>query len=79
MSRTHLSIAVIAFVAGCAGSAAAKLVVPPARAQNVQRWEYLAHSDVARIESAEWKRLGEEGWDLAGVSGALYIFKRPLE
>lgn len=73
-----MAVVVLAFVAGCAGSALAKLVAPPARAQSTPRLEYLAHNDSNRVDIADWQKLGAEGWEFAGVGTSESILKRPL-
>jgi hypothetical protein len=78
-------IVMIAVVAGCVGAAASKLVIPPARAQNVQRWEYFCFEGSVMsggsrrrnfLEGAN--KAGREGWEYAVDEGDSHCFKRPL-
>jgi hypothetical protein len=39
-----------------------------------EKWEYLA---IAEQEAGDLKALGEQGWDLVGVSNGRLYFKRP--
>lgn len=81
-----LWIIITAIISGCVGAAAAKLVIPPARAQNGQRWEYFCLDGQV---GKEWfvgalNKAGQEGWELASSGASLYgpskgwCFKRPL-
>jgi hypothetical protein len=86
MNLTKTSIALAAFLAGCAASAvASQFVIPSARAgTNSTRWEYfcfLAQPDNGlRIKSDldAFNRAGAEGWELATAGGNAYCFKRQL-
>jgi hypothetical protein len=39
-----------------------------------EKWEYLA---IAEQEAGDLNALGDQGWELAGVSGRRLYFKRP--
>jgi hypothetical protein len=73
-------VLLVVFFAGCAASAASHLVVPPARADtNPQRWEYACGSGASVEKVATMAaQMGQQGWEMSGVSGAIWCFKRPL-
>lgn len=88
-TRTRFLL-VLAFAAGCGAAATTvPFVIPPARAQNVQRWETLCvtkNSMNASRTSEAITQIGNEagaqGWEPVGVtSGNVTImticFKRP--
>jgi hypothetical protein len=78
-------LVVIALVAGCAGAAVSKFVVPPARAESVPKWEYLCgHPRQAEL-MGQLYNAGREGWELVSVARAgdaaiwfTWCAKRPL-
>lgn len=63
MDKLHVTLAVaLAFVVGCA---TASLVVPPARAAGVTRWEYVCYpSEPVGVVQQKLDALGKEGWEL---------------
>jgi hypothetical protein len=78
-------VVVVAVVSGCIGAAASKLVIPPARAQHVQRWEYLCLEapglTAAGVSDGFVKvanKAGGEGWDYIEMIGDSHCFKRAL-
>ena len=86
--RTLLTI--LAFLAGCAGSQAAQVLVPVARANpGAQRWEYDCREATKGITDMS-NQLGQQGWELVAASGAgwgsglgadhtmVWCFKRPV-
>lgn len=82
LSRTFILVA--GFVIGCgAGSAASSIAVPPASAQNIQRWDYYCVTEWGAQEvTLAAQRLGKEGWEMTGAATtpnrAVWCFKRPL-
>jgi hypothetical protein len=91
MTTTQRSLfLVLAFLAGCAGAAAAPLMVQVARANPpAQRWEYDCRQANTGITDMA-NQLGQQGWDLTAAAGAgwgggllaehnmVWCFKRPL-
>ena len=85
-SRSSTLVVLAAFVAGCA--AAKLLTVPPAGAQNVQRWDYYCEAAGAEginntrnlvkgLQSTTTKA-GQEGWELVVMDNFFLCFKRPV-
>jgi hypothetical protein len=82
-------LVVLAFLAGCGGSQAARLVVPVARASTpVQRWEYDCRYATDHVTDIS-NQLGQQGWELVAAAGAgpglaessksmVWCFKRAL-
>ncbi len=80
MRNLNIPLAIgFAFAAGCA---AAQFVVPPARAANVQRWEYLCFdANWPKNVQAKANEAGKQGWELVGSSDrsdAVWCMKRPV-
>ena len=80
MSKTTL-VLIVGFIAGCGAAALAPLVIPPAHAQSVQRWEMYC-AQARRMEGAGGvieiaNRAGREGWEPLQVEGVYVCFKRP--
>ena len=77
-------LVIVAVVSGCVGAAATKFVVPPARAADVTRWEYLCATSVPFDDmQAKAQAAGKEGWELTtatavGAAWTNLCFKRPL-
>jgi hypothetical protein len=65
----HSIVVIVAVVSGCVGAAASRFVVPPARAADTPRWEYLC---VNKLRSDELQgaaqTAGREGWELTTAS-----------
>jgi hypothetical protein len=74
-----VSLALVAFVFGCATEA---LVVPPVRAgTNPTRWEYKCLDTWDPERDGNANKLGAQGWELAAVgdrNGQRWCFKRAL-
>jgi hypothetical protein len=74
----------LVFLVGCAvGGGASRFVVPPAHAQNVQRWDYLCFEEWGAEDiMVKAKQAGAEGWEMViadSLQGRQSIcFKRPL-
>ena len=74
----------LAFGSGC-GAGASAFLVPPASAQQAAvapRWEYFC-DDGREFRSSEEvtkraKQLGAQHWEMVGMLGASFCFKRPL-
>ncbi len=81
-------VVVVAVVSGCVGAAASQLVIPPARAQNVQRWEYFCIGSIGDEQEflTAANKAGQAGWEMVGAAAAAgnlaygfgWCFKRPL-
>ncbi len=82
--------ALVAFALGCATTAA--LVIPPAHAQDVKKWEHWCLDVDGLPKNGDLERAGAEGWELVSATfrppvvqggnsvggGAMYVcFKRP--
>ena len=88
--KTKALIPLLAFFAGCLGGPTLEaLVVRPLSAQQVaagvQRWEYQCAAIDGRTPSrgtesanAISNQLGAAGWEMSGVTGVVFCFKRPL-
>lgn len=81
MKNTATLSLLAAFAMGCV--AARAFVVPPARAQGVQRWEYLCiREGLAEELATKANKAGAQGWELVGGGTAMgwanWCFKRPL-
>jgi hypothetical protein len=87
MTQSGIALLIVtAFVAGCV---AAKLIIPPAMAQPVPRWDYFcttvepgafggARTWAAAIETIS-KKAGSEGWELiTSDASKVLCFKRPM-
>jgi hypothetical protein len=87
----HAALIVIAFVAGCAGSQAARVLVPVARADGppLQHWEYACREQSAHVTEMA-NEFARGGWEMVAAAGAgsggdvlgsqhmIWCFKRPL-
>lgn len=78
MNKTTL-ITIAAFVLGCAATRA--LMVPPAHAQGVQRWEYFCFEEYRADDiTIKANQAGEQGWEMVGSDGldgiSSWCFKR---
>lgn len=86
----RIALVIVAFLAGCGGSQAARWMVPVARANvPVQRWEYDCRQATENI-TAMSNELGQQGWELTAAAGAgwgsdllakhtlVWCYKRPL-
>jgi len=81
MKLTRSGLVALVFLAGCAvGGASSQFVVPPATAQNVQRWDYLC-MPAEREVTAMAKKAGAEGWEMVAAGtrdNHVWCFKRPM-
>jgi hypothetical protein len=74
----------IVFLVGCAvGGSASRFVVPPAQAQNAQRWDYFCFEEYrAEDIMRKAKKAGADGWEMVLADGMgsfpTICFKRPL-
>jgi hypothetical protein len=74
----------LVFVAGCAvGGASSGFVVPPARAQDQQRFDYFCFEARTPDDVMQKARqAGAQGWELAASTGStgyyVWCFKRPI-
>jgi hypothetical protein len=82
----RIYLVVIAFVAGCGGSQAARWAVPVARASTpVERWEYTC-MDARQDITAMSNDLGKQGWEMVtaaqivhfGPESTVWCYKRRL-
>lgn len=85
MKLTRSGLIALVFLTGCVvGGAWSPLVVPKARAQNVQRWDYfcLRYNGMDAGEmTARAKKAGTEGWEMVAAgtpNTVLWCFKRPM-
>jgi hypothetical protein len=90
MNRRVVSLfLVLAFVIGCGASIVAQsFIVPPAKAEGVQRWEYFCFAPQGMtvgkgVQDTMQKanKAGLEGWEMVNIGGAAYFMvcmKRPL-
>ncbi len=79
---------VVAFVIGCGASIIAQsFIVPPAKAEGVQKWEHFCFLPQGRPGNAvqdtmqKANQAGLEGWEMVNIGGASYFMvcmKRPL-
>jgi len=88
MNTRSLGIALV-FVAGCAvGGASARLVVPPASAQQaatLTKWEYMCFDGDIEPSEAQTKSnaAGAQAWEMVGAlnprngNSSSWCFKRP--
>jgi hypothetical protein len=91
-TKPHRALLVAAcFVAGCAGSQAARVLVPAARADAppLQKWEY-ACRDQSKNVSEMANEFAKGGWEMVAAAGAghgsdvlggdrmVWCFKRPV-
>jgi hypothetical protein len=77
-TKTTLML-IVAFSLGCAATRA--FIVPPAHAQNVQRWEYLCIEEHGAEDiMAKANQAGDQGWEMVGGDGVSSVtswcFKR---
>ncbi len=88
MTKPHrVLLVVLAFLAGCGGSQAARFLVPVARADMpVHRWEYDCREGTEQITNLS-NQLGQQGWEMVAATGwgntrlserMVWCFKRPL-
>lgn len=86
----HAALVVFAFVAGCAGSQAARVLVPVARADApLQRWEYACREQNTHVTEMA-NEFARGGWEMVAAAGAgsggdvlgsqhmIWCFKRAL-
>jgi hypothetical protein len=76
-------VVIVAVISGCVGATVSKFVVPPARAADVVRWDYLCAVNVDPDDmQAKAQAAGREGWELTTMTQvgawANVCFKRPL-
>jgi TolA-binding protein len=78
------NLLVLAFLLGCGATMVAQnYVVPPAKAQNVQRWEYTCtQANTDFVDFSEMNSVlnqhGAQGWELAQIQSQMVCFKRAL-
>jgi hypothetical protein len=89
--RAHLQRIVVAaslVAIGCVtGQVASTFVAPPARAANVQRWEYHCFEEQNQGDIVtKSNQMGEQGWEMSSAAGygttyldkeMIWCFKRP--
>lgn len=90
MTRSTMGLWALAFIAGCATTAI--FSVPPARAQDVRRWEHWCLDVEGVPKNTDLMKAGDEGWEMVSAAfrppivqggssvggGATYLcFKRP--
>lgn len=77
-------VVAVAVVSGCMGAAMHTLVIPPAGAQSVRRWDHLCFEGKQPADiQTQAKAAGAEGWEMVAAGTyyqnyAVYCFKRPL-
>jgi hypothetical protein len=77
-----VAVLLLGVIVGCAAERV--FVVPPAAAQNVQRWEYACREASGERETTGMaNEFGKQGWELVaeGTFGMspTWCFKRPLQ
>ncbi len=84
-SRSYLAVATLSLLLGCAlGAGVLRLVMPAARAAEVQRWNYYCFEEFVAADDimAKAKAAGRQGWEMVmgySLQGKQGIcFKRPL-
>jgi hypothetical protein len=80
---TRTGLVALIFIAGCAtGGVASQFVVPPARAQDTQKWDYMCFGANVDGITGKAKQAGAEGWELVTGAGlqqsGIWCFRRPL-
>lgn len=68
MNMSRWTLGLVAIVCGCAGAATSTLVIPRARSQNAERWEYLCLESPDKLAelTSQLNKAGREGWELVG-------------